>query len=155
MPIVRFHQLPSGTLTGDDIIPFMDNPGPSGVTKHVSFGDMYDVVRAKVTSRQVGVTGVLPFDASAIDILDFVASGNVTLENPTNLTDGQIVFWKSRQDAVGNREVTLDTMFNIPTSATDPLPWSTGVNIMDLLVAQYDSEKNKLEVVVFVPGYAY
>ena len=92
-------------------------------------------------------------DASAGDIFDVTLTGNATLANPTNPVDGKTLRWRVRQDGTGSRAVTLDNKFNIPSSATSPLPFSTAANKMDVLAATYHQGRDKWDVVAFVPGY--
>ena len=92
-------------------------------------------------------------DASSGDIFDITLTDNVTLENPTNSVNGKSIRWRIQQDGVGGRTVTLDTKFAIPDSASNPLPWSTGINKMDVLAATYHAGRDKWDIVAFVPGY--
>jgi hypothetical protein len=92
-------------------------------------------------------------DASAGDIFDLTLTGNVTLANPTNPVDGKTIRWRIRQDATGSRTVTLGNKFVIPSTATDPLPFSTAANKMDLLAATYHAGRDKWDIVALVPGY--
>jgi hypothetical protein len=92
-------------------------------------------------------------DASAGDIFDITLTGNTTLGNPTNPVNGKTLRWRISQDATGNRVVTLGNKFNLPVSASSPLPWSTGVNKMDVLAATYHAGRDKWDITAFVPGY--
>jgi hypothetical protein len=92
-------------------------------------------------------------DASAGDIFDISLTGNTTLANPTNPVNGKTLRWRISQDSTGNRTVTLGNKFNIPGSATSPLPFSTAANKMDMLAATYHAGRDKWDVVAFVPGY--
>lgn len=92
-------------------------------------------------------------DASLGDIFNLTLTGNATLSNPTNPADGKTLRWRITQDATGSRVVTLGNKFNIPSSATSPLPWSTAANKTDILAATYDAVRDKWDVVAFVFGY--
>lgn len=92
-------------------------------------------------------------DASSGDIFDITASGSLTLNNPTNVVNGKTLRWRIRQDSVGNRSISLGNKFNIPSSATNPLPFTTSPSGMDILAATYHSGRDKWDVVAFVPGY--
>jgi hypothetical protein len=92
-------------------------------------------------------------DASAGDIFDVTLTGNATLANPTNPVDGKTLRWRVRQDGTGSRAVTLGNKFNIPSSATSPLPFSTAANKMDVLAATYHAGRDKWDVIAFVMGY--
>ena len=87
------------------------------------------------------------------DIFDITLTENSTLANPTNPVNGKTLRWRIAQDSTGNRTVTLGNKFNLPSSATSPLPWSTAANKMDALAATYHAGRDKWDVVAFVPGY--
>jgi len=92
-------------------------------------------------------------DASAADIFDLTLTGNVILANPTNPVNGKTIRWRISQDGSGNRTVTLGNKFNIPSSGSDPLPWSTAADACDILAATYHAGRDQWDVVAFVPGY--
>jgi len=98
-------------------------------------------------------SGTINVDASEIDITDITLTGNATLANPTNPVNGKTLRWRISQDSTGNRAVTLGNKFNLPSSASSPLPWSTSANKMDVLAATYHSGRDKWDIVAFVPGY--
>ena len=79
-------------------------------------------------------------------------TGNLTLANPTNPTDGQVVSWIIPQDSTGGRTITLGSKFAVPSSATTPLAWSTAANAADLFVAKYRLSADKWWVVSLL-GY--
>lgn len=95
----------------------------------------------------------LDTDAEAGDIFDVTLTGNATLANPTNSTDGKTIRWRIRQDGTGSRAVTLGDEFVIPTTATSPLPFSTAANTMDVLAATYHAGRDKWDIIAFVMGY--
>ena len=92
-------------------------------------------------------------DASSGDIFDVTLTDNITLANPTNPINGKTLRWRITQDSTGSRSVTLDNKFNIPSSASSPLPFSTTANKMDTLAATYHAGRDKWDIVAFVPGY--
>lgn len=92
-------------------------------------------------------------DAKYGDMFDVTLTGNATLDNPLNPVNGKTLRWRISQDSTGGRTVTLGNKFNIPSSATSPLPWSTAPNKMDILAATYHAGRDKWDVVAFVPGY--
>jgi hypothetical protein len=116
--------------------PYVSVPAPSGPT---------------VTTLTYAAT--VTTDASAASIFDLTLTGNVTLGNPTNGVNGQTIRWRIRQDATGNRTVTLGNKFQIPSSATTPLAWSTAANAMDILAATYHAGRDRWDVVALVTGY--
>ena len=126
----------------------MDDPAGSPVTKKVSASVLRNPHVVALT-----YAATLNTDASVGDIFDVTLTGNATLANPTNPTDGKTIRWRIRQDGTGNRAVTLGNKFVIPSSATSPLPFSTAANAMDVLAATYHAGRDKWDVVAFVMGY--
>ena len=102
---------------------------------------------------QVGYSSTISVDAKYGDMFDITLTGNTTLANPTNPVNGKTLRFRITQDGTGNRTVTLGNKFNIPSSATSPLPWSTSPNKMDVLAATYHEGRDKWDVIAFVPGY--
>lgn len=92
-------------------------------------------------------------DASAGDIFDITLTGNLTLDAPTNPVDGKRIQIRLKQDGTGSRTVTLNAIFRIPASTTPPLLYSTGANLMDIFVAQYNLGATKWDIISFIPGY--
>jgi hypothetical protein len=92
-------------------------------------------------------------DASTGDIFDVTLTGNTTLANPTNAVNGKTLRWRITQDSTGSRAVTLGSKFNLPSSATSPLPFSTAAGKTDVLAATYHAGRDKWDVVAFVMGY--
>jgi hypothetical protein len=92
-------------------------------------------------------------DASTGDIFDISLTGNTVLANPTNPVNGKTLRWRITQDSTGNRTVSLGNKFNIPSSATSPLPWSTESNKMNILAATYHAGRDKWDIIAFIPGY--
>ena len=99
------------------------------------------------------VSGSVGTDVSTGQIFDMTLSGATTLSNPTNAVDGVTVRWRITQDGTGGHTVALGSEFQIPSSASSPLPWSTAANATDILAATYHAGRSKWDVVAFVPGY--
>ena len=99
------------------------------------------------------VSGSVSTNVANGQIFDMTVSGATTLSNPTNAVDGVTVRWRITQDGTGGHSVSLDTEFQIPSSASSPLPWSTAANATDILAATYHAGRGKWDVVAFVPGY--
>ena len=110
---------------------------------------------AGVLPKIVALTyaSTLATDAEAGEIFDVTLTGNVTLSNPTNPVSGKTLRWRITQDGTGSRTVTLGNKFNIPSSATSPLPFSTAANKLDVLAATYHAGRDKWDVIAFVMGY--
>lgn len=105
------------------------------------------------TTTTLTYAATLVTDAELADIFDVTLTGNATLANPTNPTDGRTLRWRIKQDATGNRAVTLGNKFVIPSSATTPLPFSTAANKVDLLAATYHEARDRWDIIAFVMGY--
>jgi hypothetical protein len=149
MADVKISELTSATsVTPDDLFVIVDDPAGSPVTKKISASVLRN---PHVVSLSYAST--LNTDASAGDIFDVTLTGGATLANPTNPVNGKTLRWRITQDSTGSRTVTLGNKFNIPTSATSPLPWSIAPNNMDTLAATYHAGRDKWDVVAFVPGY--
>jgi hypothetical protein len=99
------------------------------------------------------VTGTVNTDASVAQIFNMTLTGNITLANPSSGVDGVTIRWRILQDNVGSRGVTLGNKFVIPSTATNPLPFSTSANVMDVLAATYHAGRDKWDIISFVPGY--
>lgn len=91
-------------------------------------------------------------DASLGNVFTVTLGGNRTLGNPTNLTNGQKVVWRLKQDGTGNRTITLDTAFRLGTDITT-ITLSTAASKTDYLAAIYNGADSKLDIVAFVKGY--
>lgn len=156
MGIVRINELPegSGNLTNDDLFIFMDDPSSGGVTKKISLSQISSIVGGGPTVVNLGsVSGTINTDASSGDIFDLTLTGSGLLSNPTNGVNGQTLRWRISQDNVGNRSLSLGNKFDIPSSATSPLPFSSGSGVMDILGATYHYGRDKWDVIAFVMGY--
>lgn len=125
-----------------------DNTG----TPQVLYLDSPITYSPTVVSLGSGVTNFTT-DAKAGEIFDITLTQSGIIQNPINPIDGKTLRWRVKQDGVGNRSITLGNKFNIPSSASSPLPWSTGVNKMDVLAATYHAGRDKWDIMAFVPGY--
>lgn len=94
----------------------------------------------------------LATDASSGSIFDVTLTGNVTLSNPTNPTNGQTLRWRIAQDGTGGRTVTLGNKFALPASVPS-LEFSTSANKVDILAATYHQASDKWHIVALVTGY--
>jgi hypothetical protein len=91
-------------------------------------------------------------DASLGCTFRVTLAGNRTLGNPTNLIDGQVVFWEFTQDATGGRTITFDTNFAFGTDITG-VTLSTTANKMDIVAGKYNSSTGKIYILSVVKGY--
>ena len=118
---------------------------PSGSVQ--STEDVPTVVNLGTTEDEIDT------DCSLGAIFDVTITDDATLEAPANPANGMTIRWRVTQGTSGNHGVTLNGIFNIPSSATSPLPWSTAEGDMDILAATYHAGRDKWDVVAFVPGY--
>ena len=81
-------------------------------------------------------------DAGTGNTFRVVLTGNRTLANPTNLTDGQQLFFRIKQDGTGSRTLAYGSMYKFPGGVAPTL--STGAGDMDILSCQYDKTDNTL-----------
>lgn len=169
MPNIKITELPESTsIANDDLLVMVDSGNPY-VTKKIAWknidapkddatygrknGSWINIGSIIPTVSDIGtVQGSINSDALSAQIFNMVIDGAVTLNNPTNATDGVSLRWRITQDSNGNRPITLGTKFNLPSSST-PLAWSTTPNTTDLLAATYDAGRDKWDIVAFVAGY--
>jgi hypothetical protein len=105
------------------------------------------------TVVQLGsVSGAIDTNASLGSIFDITLIASGTLNNPSNTTDGQSLRWRISFDD-NSIPLTLGDKFNIPSSASSPLPFSVVSGVTDLLAATYHSGRDKWDIIAFVPGY--
>lgn len=87
-------------------------------------------------------------------------TGNVTLANPSSPTNRQRLEYVLKQDATGNRSLSLGTSFRLPTSSSLVFPANSSNNPdyaaagkKTRVMAEYDGTDSKWDVIAFVPGY--
>jgi hypothetical protein len=117
------------------------------------FADLIDSASVPLAS-DLTYSGTVATDASISNVYRLVLTGAVILSNPTNAIDGQVISWEIKQGAGAPHAITLDTKFLIPTSATNPLSFSTTLNYMDMLVVRYNASSDKFFVISMIPGYS-
>lgn len=81
-------------------------------------------------------------DASLSNNFKVTLAGNRTLDNPTNLADGQILNFRIKQDGTPPRTLAYGSKYTFP-GGTDPA-LSTGANDIDFMSCIYDSAEDKL-----------
>jgi hypothetical protein len=139
----------TGTSTGINAEANMTFNGTSLIVSgNAKFTQVHPTVSDVATT-----SGSITSNISTGQIFDITINGSTTLSNPTNSIDGVTVRWRITQGGSGSNSISLGGKFNIPSSATSPLPWSTGVGATDLLAATYDSGRDEWDIIAFVPGY--
>lgn len=91
-------------------------------------------------------------DASLGNVFRVTLGGNRTLGNPTNLTDGEPLWFDITQDATGGRTLTLGANYGVATGLAMPT-LSTGAGKIDSLGFRYNAAKGKVLLVGYVLGY--
>lgn len=108
---------------------------------------------SKNTAVSLPYSAALATDVSKGNTFTVLLTGNVTLSNPTNPTDGQKVVWRFTQDATGGRTVTLGAIFSYGSDVVGPFVASVGPNKIDYLEAIYNLAVNKWHVTKISRGY--
>lgn len=79
-------------------------------------------------------------NAALGNVFRVVLGGNRTLDNPTNLGNGQTLIWHIKQDATGGRTLAFGSKFEAKGSAV----LSTTANAVDILSGTYNSTDDKI-----------
>jgi hypothetical protein len=72
-------------------------------------------------------------------------AGNRTLANPTNLTNGQHLFFRIKQDGTGSRTLAYGSKYKFPGGSAT---LSTAASSLDVLSCQYDAADDTLVCVL-------
>ena len=97
-------------------------------------------------------SSTLTIDTSAADTYRVTLTQGVTVVCE-NGVDGKGTVILLTQGSGGSKTITLDSDMLLPSSATEPLAWSTAAGKTDILAVRYDSAMGKWLVVSVVPGY--
>lgn len=81
-------------------------------------------------------------DASLSNNFKVTLGGNRTLANPTNLTDGQVINWRIKQDATGARTLAYGSKFKWPSGVAPTL--STAANRLDVISGVYFADDDTI-----------
>ncbi len=119
-------------------------PGTSGTT--------WALLSGQGAPQTLTYAATVTTDVSTGSYFRVTLTGNLTLANPTNPTDGQTVTWALIQDATGSRTLTLDTAFALGTTIASTT-LTTTASKRDFLTAVYNSATTKWYVTNFVKGY--
>jgi hypothetical protein len=91
-------------------------------------------------------------DAAAGDEFDItLGAATVTINAPTNATNGRRVMYRFRQDGTGNRGIALNAIFRFGADITGYTP-STAINKTDYVQTVYNSTDTKWDVVSVIKG---
>jgi len=92
-------------------------------------------------------------DASLANHFRVTVGGDRTLGNPSNAVDGQRIIWEITQDATGNRLLTLDSKFSIPSNMPDVI-LSLGAGKTDMIGVVYNATLDRFIITGFMKEYA-
>jgi hypothetical protein len=84
-------------------------------------------------------------NASLANTFRLTLAGNRTLANPTNLSAGQHLFFRIKQDATGSRTLAFGSKYKFPGGAA---VLSTAANALDVISCQYDQNDDTLVCVL-------
>lgn len=153
MGVIRINELPEASgVTSDDLFIIMDDPSGAAITKKIPASLVGTSGGSSVVVQLGSVSGTINTDANLGGIFDLTLAASGTLVNPTNASDGKSLRWRITYNDSGI-PLTLGSDFKIPSSASNPLPFSNASGVTDLLAATYDSSRNKWDIIAFVPGY--
>lgn len=121
------------SLDGNARLPLIQLP--TGV---VQLSTINQFTKSQSTLPVTLTSGVnITIDASQSTNFKVILTSNANFVNPTNLTDGMIIYFKIKQDSAGSRTLSYGTVFNFPGGITPIL--STTPNAIDLLRCYYDA----------------
>ncbi|WP_022955765.1 hypothetical protein [Perlucidibaca piscinae] len=80
-------------------------------------------------------------DASLSNNFKVTLGGNRTLDNPTNLADGQVLNFRVKQDGSGSKTLAYGNKYKFPGGAPT---LTTTASAIDLISCVYDSVEDKL-----------
>jgi hypothetical protein len=127
--------------------------GNNTVTGNKTFSGTVTLNKALISVPDTLTDGAnIATDASLGNHFRVTLGGNRTLDNPTNLADGQRIVWEFIQDGTGSRTIALGSKFAFGTDITG-VTLTTTASKRDFMTAIYNSTADKLHVVAFVKGY--
>lgn len=124
---------------------------------YMSFNDINEV---KSITSYISVSPWIPIlHSSIVDTncnngsnFDVHLTESITLSNPINAIDGQIVKWRFFQDSSGSRTLTLDTKFNFGSDISSAI-LSIDPDEIDYLTVIYREDDDKFDVIDFKTGF--
>jgi hypothetical protein len=133
-------------LTADQTIAII-NSGTTDIddarlTTNVALLNVQQSFSKSQTVTRVALTDAanIATDASLSNVFSVTLAGNRTLDNPTNLSNGQSLIWIVTQDATGTRTLAFGTKFDFKGSSTV----STSANAVDVISGIYNSTSDKI-----------
>lgn len=129
---------------------FTSMPGPAAIAMLNRLWDKAaSVLTTNVFTKNQSVAPVVlvsgatvAVDASLSNNFRLTLAANATLANPANLTDGMVLNFYFRQDAVGGRTLAYGTKYTFLSGSAPVL--STAANAVDFMSCYYDGPSDKL-----------
>ena len=98
-------------------------------------------------------TSTLTPNAALSNIFHIDATGDFTLDGPSNGVDGQRIVVRIKQDGTGSRILTLGTGIALGADII-AVTLSTGIDVTDYLGLIFNSLSNAWHVISFIKGFA-
>lgn len=154
------NQCDAFTFEGDgSTLTVLSEGNQAGVSSGLSWRTIFNVLTGVTfapSARPSVVTGTYAAtyttDCSLGSQFRITLTGNITLANPINATDGQTVKWELIQDATGSRTLTLGSNFVTGSDIGTPT-LTTTASKRDYLQATYDAPAGKWHVTALARGY--
>jgi hypothetical protein len=90
-------------------------------------------------------------DASANSRFEVTLTGDTTINIPTNLSEGQVIVYRIRQDATGGRSVTWHS--NYRTGQIPNIEVADGASKTTYVICIYHEDDTKMDMVSFMKDY--
>lgn len=105
------------------------------------------ITRLNTISKPIALAdgATISVNAGLGDTFRVTLGGNRTLANPTNLTDGQRLYFRIKQDGTGSRTLTFGSKYKFP-GASKTLTTTAGA--LDVVECQYDAADDTLACVL-------
>lgn len=118
-------------------------------------GGLWVTMDLRAPTIQLICTNTVNIDADSGCLYDILATGNYTVNTPTNGFHKQKITYSNRQDSTGGRTISFGAGFRFGASVSGigSVTASTGVSKVDHAVFMYHSGDAKWDIVSFAPGY--
>lgn len=137
-------KLGNGVLAWVDLPYFLDVPATTVLIQSLIDSDETPVVLTDAAVIESNYTSGKHFRVTL--------GGDRILGRPANLIAGRKVLWEFIQDATGNRDIVLDSVFNLG-SDIQTVVLSTAGGKRDFMGTVYNEDDDSLDVIAFVRGY--
>lgn len=145
--MTKFSEMPAAAaLDGTEIVALSQTQSGALTSARVTIATIFAYLRGllgvwtknqSVTPVSLTYAATVTPDASTSNNFKVTLTGNVTIANPTNPTDGMVLNLVIKQDATGGRTIAFGSKFKW-SSATVPT-WVTTANAVNFVSSYYDS----------------